>query len=103
MMRPPRKPTTSQRGYGWRRQVARARVKRVVDTGAARCTRCGAPISPFERWDLDHLDHPDAKRLGLYRGPSHTGCNRGWRRRSPAARSNPEPAAALQFFNTKAR
>ena len=51
---------TTARGYGWAHQVARARAKRLVDAGLANCTRCGGPISPFEKWDLDHLDHPDA-------------------------------------------
>ena len=92
--------STTRRGYGHRHQQARARVARVVAAGAARCARCGEWIQPGAPWHLDHDDHPDAHRLGLYLGASHAVCN------NRAAHSRREhehtEAKALAFFDTSA-
>lgn len=68
-------PSTSARGYGWTHQRLRARLEPVVRSGAAVCGRCGEPILPTERWDLDH-DDDDRSR---YLGASYRRCNRGRR------------------------
>ena len=44
----------------------------VVAEGEAVCARCGFPIGPGDRWDLDHADDGS----GEYLGPSHAACNR---------------------------
>jgi hypothetical protein len=88
---------TTRGGWGWKHQQERARVKRLVDAGMARCSRCGHRIASGSRWHLDHQDHPLAHQLGLYRGPSHPHCN------VAAARGRPTPprppAPAMAFFN----
>jgi hypothetical protein len=62
---------TTQRGYGWKHQQERARVKRLVDAGRASCARCGGWIEPGTPFDLDHsLDRRS------YLGPSYSRCNR---------------------------
>ena len=99
--------TTSQKGYGHQHQQLRAKVKRSVDTGTARCWRCGELIHPLEKWDLGHRDDVvGAKVCGIYAGPEHRHCSAvsgGWKRQGrigmPPRRPQP-PAKALEFFRT---
>lgn len=64
MTRPARRTTTAQPGrttrggWGWKHQQERAKVKRFVDTGAARCVRCGGVIQPRSRWHFRSCRHP---------------------------------------------
>jgi len=62
---------TTLRGYGWRHQNLRRRVKLEVVRRAV-CPRCGLPIDPGEPWDLGHDDHDRT----IYAGPEHRRCNR---------------------------
>ena len=66
------KPKASRhtRGYGSVHDARRRQVKPLVNSGNAVCSRCGCPISPRERWHLDHTDN----RQG-YLGVSHAYCN----------------------------
>ena len=57
--------------YGWAHQQVRSRVARLVLSGQAYCTRCGHPIHPLSKWDLDHSD--DGTR---FLGAAHRKCNR---------------------------
>lgn len=68
-------PTTTQRGYGWTHQQARAAaIAHLRKTGAQPCARnCGKPVLPHQARHLD-LDHTD-DRTG-YRGLAHRTCNR---------------------------
>ncbi|MFV8319925.1 hypothetical protein [Mycobacterium sp. 23] len=84
--------TTTQRGYGWRHQKARQKLKPIVEAGQVVCWRCNEPIQPWEHWDLGH----DDEHRDHYRGPEHSECNRGKRKRRGAAR---ERAPALRFFD----
>jgi hypothetical protein len=63
---------TKARGYGGTHKQLRKRWQRSVDAGIATCSRCGYPIEPGEKWDLDH-DDLDRTR---YLGPAHRACNR---------------------------
>lgn len=63
----PSKGNSSQRGYDYRHQVIRERLKPLVLSGNATCWRCGYPIAPDMNWDLGHDDHDRTK----YRGPEH--------------------------------
>lgn len=65
------KRSTTERGYGGDHQALRRLWAVIVAEGRARCCRCGRPIQPGARWDLDHTD--DRSR---YLGPSHARCNR---------------------------
>jgi hypothetical protein len=58
------------RGYGSAHDARRRQVKPLVDSGNAICSRCANPISPHERWHLDHADN----RQG-YIGVAHAYCN----------------------------
>jgi hypothetical protein len=71
---------TTAAGYGWKHQQARQRFAREVTAGLARCARCGEPIAPGSKWDLDHRDD----RQG-YNGPAHVSCNRSHGRGRPVA------------------
>jgi hypothetical protein len=62
--------TTTEQGYGWAHQQARARLEPFVRAGKAVCTRCGEPIEPGAKWHLDHRDD----RSG-YAGAAHAYCN----------------------------
>lgn len=82
-----RKANSSQRGYGYRHQLAREKwAKRGVAEHL--CAKCGRPIGDAP-WDLGHTDD----RTG-YTGPEHRDCNRSdgarrgnaLRRRRPALR-----------------
>lgn len=95
--------TTTQRGYGWRHQQERARVKAQMEAnGGAICWRCHTLIAPTDKWDLGHRD--DAR--DEYAGPEHRRCNRGnvvhrGDRHKPGAKSG-KPlrlAPALRMFN----
>jgi hypothetical protein len=72
---------TTQRGYGWKHQQERARVKRLVDAGQAFCARCGGWIEPGTPFDLDH-----ALGRTSYLGPSHSSCNRAEPNKRPQAK-----------------
>lgn len=64
--------TTTQRGYGWQHQQARAKaITRMYD--GQPCTRCGQPMYRDEARLLD-LDHTDDRTT--YRGLAHRSCNR---------------------------
>jgi hypothetical protein len=67
----PRRPTTSQRGYGTSHQKIRKKWARIVARGDALCTRCGVVILPTDEWHLDHTDD----RSG-YLGAACAFCNR---------------------------
>jgi len=66
--------TTTQRGYGWQHQQAKAQDE-ATTSEADPCPRCGQPLGP-PPWDQGHT--PD--RTG-YEGPTHTRCNRATARR----------------------
>jgi hypothetical protein len=70
---------TSARGYGTRHQTLRKLWAISVASGTVRCARCGLHIVPGAAWDLGHDDHDRSR----YRGPEHTGCNRGHRAAGP--------------------
>lgn len=67
--------TSKQRGYGENHKRLRRRYAPIVNAGKATCAQCGERIQPGTKWHLGHADHPDAHRLGLYRGPEHARCN----------------------------
>lgn len=64
--------TTTERGYGWAHQQARAEAIKDLHDGDP-CTRCGGPMyrSEANRLDLDHTED----RAG-YQGLAHASCNR---------------------------
>lgn len=64
------KSSTVARGYGYEHRKRRRLLEPVVAAGQAVCGRCGGPILPGQRWDLDHTDD----RVG-YRGTAHRFCN----------------------------
>jgi hypothetical protein len=72
----PQRPTTTQRGYGYRHQLARAAALRNLTPGEP-CAFCGAPM--FIDQQLDY-DHETAMVLGgRATGPrrlTHSECNR---------------------------
>jgi hypothetical protein len=85
---------TTQKGYGWKHQQERARVKRLVDAGKAFCARCGGWIEPGAPFDLDHsLDRES------YLGPSHVSCNRSEpnKRRRAKHTATPEVRPRLRW------
>lgn len=63
---------TTERGYGWAHQKARATWKPKVDAGEVVCWRCHQLIQPGTPWDLGHDDGDRTQ----YRGPEHLRCNR---------------------------
>ena len=65
-----RQPSRHLRGYGSNHDARRRQIKPLVDSGNAICSRCGNPISPRERWHLDHTDNREG-----YLGVSHAFCN----------------------------
>lgn len=67
----PKPGSTTARGYGAAHRAERDRWARVVNAGAANCSRCGHAIVPGQLWDLDHA--PDRQ---TYLGPAHRYCNR---------------------------
>lgn len=69
---PPDPRSMEERGYGREHWKLRARFKEVVEAGGALCARCGLPISPFEPWDLGHVDGFRDR----WSGPEHRRCNR---------------------------
>jgi hypothetical protein len=75
--------------YGRTHRQLRAQLRGLVESGRARCSRCGEPILSGERWDLDHSD--DGRG---YRGPSHADCNR---RTSTAESYEDDPAAGVYW------
>lgn len=83
------RPTTTSRGYGAHHQRMRERLKPLVESGQAVCSRCGRLILPNEHWDLDHRDD----RKG-YLGASHRACNRG------AGKSSRSPRGTLKDLGT---
>ena len=46
--------STSRRGYGTKHQRERQKWARLVNAGNEHCVRCGGPILPGQKWDLDH-------------------------------------------------
>jgi hypothetical protein len=65
-----RQPSRHVRGYGSVHDARRRQVTPLVNAGKAVCSRCGGPISPGERW---HLDHSDDRQT--YIGVAHEFCN----------------------------
>lgn len=69
--------TTTQRGYGWEHQKARAAaLQALAQTGTAPCPYCQQPMTPGMTLDYDH--YPP---LALGAGPrirrlTHASCNR---------------------------
>jgi hypothetical protein len=60
--------------YGKMPRKVRKRWAPKVRAGIVDCARCGKPILPGEKWDLDHDDDDPSRRR--YLGPSHRSCNR---------------------------
>ena len=58
--------------YGYAHKRMRKRWGPKVRSGKVICARCGEPIAPGAKWDLDH-DDANPRR---YLGPSHRRCNR---------------------------
>lgn len=75
--------------YGWQHQKRRASWASRVASGEVSCARCGWPIQPGERWDLDHADDGDG-----YLGPSHVRCNRATAGGARRGRGNSRPQPA---------
>lgn len=67
-----RRGSPKARGYDAPYHRARARAKRLVDSGRAVCWRCGKPIAKGAPFDLGHDDHDRS----IIRGPEHPQCNR---------------------------
>jgi hypothetical protein len=67
-----RRGSTTERGYGWAHQQARAEALAVMPDGQA-CTRCRLPMWRAEAELLD-LDHTDDR--SQYAGLAHRSCNR---------------------------
>jgi len=69
--------TTTQRGYGWTHQKARARL--LPQSYGQLCPRCGEMITPDQVLDLGHSTplRIDASARGDR--IEHAGCNRGAR------------------------
>jgi hypothetical protein len=65
-----RKVGTTEGGWGHSHQQARKALAPFVESGRARCSRCGLPIMPGTPW---HLDHSDDRRS--YLGAAHALCN----------------------------
>ena len=63
-----------KRRYGRAHRLVRKKYAAIVAGGNAVCARCGEPIGPGEKWDLDHDDEDPLQRR--YLGPSHRRCNR---------------------------
>lgn len=86
-----RRANTTQRGYGSQHQaLRRALLPRAYGTP---CSRCGLPMLPGQELDLDHDDNDRS----LYRGFSHSECNRqagGRKRHEPR---NPQPKGATRW------
>jgi hypothetical protein len=59
--------------YGGNHRRERRRWAPKVRAGKVSCSRCGEPILPWQRWDLDHADDGDPRS---YLGPAHARCNR---------------------------
>ena len=91
MARDPRG-TPQERGYGKAHRQARARWKRLVDSGEAHCCRCGGPIPPKSEFHLDHT----ADRSG-YLGVSHPRCNVAWANKARAA---PKRVPGYRFYSS---
>lgn len=79
---------------GYRAQKLRAAWKPRIEAGDVLCYRCGQPILPGTRWDLDHttaklhLDSSDMFNPDLLH-PSHAYCNRRHGQGIAAARRRP--------------
>jgi hypothetical protein len=56
--------------YGWRHRKLRAAA--LADAYGTPCVRCGKPMLPSQRLDLDHVDGAGPTE---YLGFSHSGCN----------------------------
>jgi hypothetical protein len=63
---------TVREGYGYRHKQLRKLWAIRISHGGVNCARCGLPIIPGEKWDLDHDDDDRTKYLGA----SHARCNR---------------------------
>lgn len=62
--------TTAQRGYGGQHQKLRTAL--LPFAYGQPCGRCGQPMLPGQKLELDHDDHDRT----LYRGMAHARCNR---------------------------
>lgn len=93
MARP--RPTTTQRGYGYEHQQARAEALRALVPGDP-CPFCGEGMAPTMRLDYDHYP-PLALGGGGVRRLAHASCNRragqaiATQRRRLRARTNGTP------------
>lgn len=84
-----RKPTTTEKGLGWRHQQQRERLLRMHRDGDA-CWWCGEPMYRSQSLDADHEDaraHGGSVATRLL----HSGCNRS---RKDGARDDQRPAMA---------
>ena len=67
----------TRRHQGRRDQAARAALAPLVESGRAKCWRCGEPINPTDPWDAGHLDDLALGGApGGERQPEHRSCNR---------------------------
>lgn len=85
--------STVERGYGYEHRRRRASLRLLVEAGHATCSRCGHPIWPGAKWDLDHTDD----RTG-YAGPAHARCNRRAGGRKGARVTNGRKRRRLPVF-----
>jgi len=86
-----RRGSTTQRGYGARHQaLRRALLPKAIGTP---CSRCKKPMLSGQEIDLDHDDDDRS----VYRGFSHSECNRkagGVKSQRPR---NPKPRGATRW------
>jgi hypothetical protein len=81
--------------YGGHHRRVRREWARKVERGGVPCSRCGEPILPGQRWDLDHADDADPRS---YLGPAHPRCNRAV---AGPPRTSPRPSSSKRGYGKR--